>query len=210
MKLKKYLKRLLFRRDKLRPSWKEKYEVGRGTYGEPSILDWEEHTTLKVGSFCSIAGGVQIFLGGNHRADWITTYPFSVFRETAKHIDGHPASRGDVIIGLDVWIGHGAVILSGVHIGNGAVIGASAVVTRDVPAYSIVAVNPAKVVRLRFSENEISILQSLEWWSWDESKLDSAMPYLLNGDISALQTFSSKYDLSTDQDPAGDVDSRHA
>ena len=196
MRLKRFLIRLLFKNDQAKLSWKERYEVGRGTYGEPSIRHWKEPATLKVGSFCSIAEDVTIFLGGNHRTDWITTYPFSVFRESAKHIVGHPASRGDIIIGNDVWIGDSAVILSGVSIGNGAVIAASAVVTTDVPPYSIFAGNPAKVIRMRFEEEEIAILQSLEWWGWDDAKLDSAMPHLLNGDISALQAFSSKYDLS--------------
>lgn len=177
-------------------SWKDKYEVGRGTYGEPIIRHWGEPTTLKVGNYCSIAVNVKIFLGGNHRTDWITTYPFSVFRDSAKHIKGHPASRGDVIIGHDVWIGEGAVILSGVNIGNGAVIGAFAMVTRDVAPYTIVAGNPAKVIRKRFSDKDVAILQSLEWWYWDDPKLDAAMPYLLNGNVAALKTFSTKYDLT--------------
>ena len=104
-----------------------------------------------------------------------------------------------MIIGHDVWIGTDAVILSGVRIGNGAVIGASAVVTHDVSPYSIVADNPARVIKMRFREEDISILQSLEWWSWDDAKIDSAMPFLLNGDVSALHAFSSKYDLSSEQ-----------
>lgn len=124
-------------------AWKSRYEVGRGTYGNPTVLHWGEPTTLKVGCFCSIAADVKIFLGGNHRTDWITTYPFPAFWKSAAHIKGHPSSRGDVIIGHDVWIGEGAVILSGVRIGNGAVVAASAVVTRDVPPYGIVAGNPA-------------------------------------------------------------------
>lgn len=193
MKLKKLLRGVLFRNSE-KGSWKERYEVGRGTYGEPKIRRWDSPATLTVGSFCSIAKGVVIFLGGNHRTDWITTYPFTVFRESARHITGYPATRGDVVIGNDVWIGTGAMILSGVRIGNGAVIGAMAVVTRDVPPYSIVAGNPAQVVRMRFKEDEISILQSLEWWNWDDAKLDAAMPFLLNGDVSALQAFSSRYD----------------
>ncbi|MGI8964626.1 MAG: CatB-related O-acetyltransferase [Limisphaerales bacterium] len=171
--------------------WTERFTVGRGTYGEPIILHWGEPATLKVGSFCSIAGGVKIFLGGNHRTDWITTYPFSVFRDSAKAILGHPATRGDVVIGHDVWIGADATILSGVRVGDGAVIGACSVVTRDVPAYGIVAGNPAKLIRLRFTESEIACLKELAWWSWSDSKLDAAMPYLLAGDISALHAFSN-------------------
>jgi acetyltransferase-like isoleucine patch superfamily enzyme len=204
MKLKQLLKRVFLKKS----SWKEQYEVGRGTYGKPIIRHWGEPTTLKVGCFCSIASGVTIFLGGNHRTDWITTYPFSVFRKSAKHIKGHPTSRGDVIIGHDVWIGASAVILSGVRIGNGAVIGASAVVTHDVPPYSIVAGNPAEVVRMRFKEKDISILQTIEWWSWDDAKIDAAMPFLLNGDVLALHAFSSKYDLNSEQGTVPDAAKR--
>jgi acetyltransferase-like isoleucine patch superfamily enzyme len=174
--------------------WTERFAVGRGTYGEPAILHYGEPATLKVGSFCSISEGVTIFLGGNHRTDWITTYPFSLFRDSAKTIVGHPATKGDVIIGHDVWIGAGATILSGVHIGNGAVIGARSVVTRDVPSYGIVAGNPAKLIRLRFKEDEIACLKELAWWNWSDPKLDAAMPLLLAGDVSALRAFAPAYD----------------
>lgn len=201
MNLRQRLKRFLIKKkgSKRNVPWTEQYEVGRGTYGQPFILHWGEPTTLKVGCFCSIAGGVKIILGGNHRTDWITTYPFSSFRQSAMHIKGHPSSRGDVTIGNDVWIGEGAVIMSGVNIGNGAAIGASAVVTRYVPPYSIVAGNPANVIRILFRADEIAILNSLEWWNWDDSKLDAAMPFLLNTDISAFQAFSSEYDRSAEQ-----------
>jgi len=182
----------LFKKEK--PSWKELYDVGRGTYGEPTVMHWGEKATLKVGAYCSIADGVKIYLGGNHRVDWITTYPFSVFRESAKQIPGHPSTKGDVIIGHDVWIGDDAKILSGVSIGNGAVIGASAVVSSDVAPYSIVAGNPARQIKMRFTEAEILILEALEWWSWNEEKLDAAMPYLLQDDVAAIQNFSSEYD----------------
>jgi len=174
--------------------WTKQFAVGRGTYGEPVIRHWGEPATLQVGSFCSIAAGVTIFLGGNHRTDWITTYPFSVFRDSAKNIVGHPATRGDVIIGHDVWIGAGTTILSGVRIGNGAVVGACSVVTRDVPSYGIVAGNPAKLIRLRFEEDEIACLEGLAWWDWPDPKLDAAMPLLLAGDVSALRDFALAYD----------------
>lgn len=186
----------LFRKKKKHVPWTERFSVGRGTYGDPQILHWGESATLKVGAFCSIAKNVTIFLGGNHRTDWITTYPFSVFRDSAKAIGGHPATRGDVIIGSDVWIGANATILSGVHIGDGAVIGASSVVTRNVPPYGIVAGNPAKLARFRFTEDEIRRLEELGWWNWSDSKLDAAMPFLLAGDVSALLAFSRDHDFS--------------
>jgi acetyltransferase-like isoleucine patch superfamily enzyme len=185
----------LFRKVFPRPTkaWTERFVVGRGTYGEPSILHWGENATLKVGAFCSIADGVTIFLGGNHRSDWITTYPFSVFRESAKAIVGHPATKGDVVIGNDVWIGANATVMSGVRVNNGAVIGACSVVTRDVPSYAIVAGNPAKVIRSRFSEADIESLEQLAWWNWSDSKIDAGMPHLLKGDVSALRDFANEY-----------------
>jgi acetyltransferase-like isoleucine patch superfamily enzyme len=173
-----------------RKPWTERYTVGRGTYGEPEVRHWGEPATLKVGSFCSIAVDVTIFLGGNHRIDWITTYPFPVMRESAKNIPGHPATKGDVIIGNDVWIAAGATILSGVRIGNGAVIGACSVVTKDVPPYGIVAGNPAKLVRFRFSEEEIATLEKIAWWDWPDAKIDTAMPLLLAGDVAAFCAFA--------------------
>ncbi|MBN4053753.1 CatB-related O-acetyltransferase [Haliea sp. AH-315-K21] len=196
LKPKSLLKRFFFKRDK--PSWKSLYDVGPGTYGEPTVLHWGEAATLKMGSYCSIADGVKIYLGGNHRVDWITTYPFSIFRESAKNIVGHPATKGDVIIGHDVWIADDVKILSGVSIGNGAVIGASSVVSSNVAPYSIVAGNPAKPVKMRFTDDEILILQSLSWWFWDEVKLDSAMPCLLQGDVAAIHKFSIEYDQATE------------
>lgn len=173
--------------------WKHRYHVGRGTYGSPQIL-WAEGATLKVGNFCSIADNVTIFLGGNHRADWISTYPFNMLRKSASHIKGHPASKGDVVIGHDVWIGVGAILLSGVTIGTGAVIGAATVVSKDVPPYSIFVGNPGRVVKMRFNPEEISTLFSLKWWNWTDTKLDAGMIYLLNGSISKLQEFSEGYD----------------
>lgn len=180
-------------------SWTERFSVGRGTYGEPTILHWGEPATLYVGSFCSIAEGVTIFLGGNHRVDWITTYPFSVFRESARGIEGHPQTKGDVVIGNDVWIGRGAAILSGVKIGNGAVIGAYSVVTKDVPAYSIVFGNPAKLLMKRFTPEQINCLEQIAWWNWPDEKIDAAMPLLLSRQISALAEFAANEFSSSDQ-----------
>lgn len=188
---KRLLKRLLRRNGN---QWENVFPFGRGTYGSPTVRRYDESTGLTVGSYCSIAEGVTIYLGGNHRIDWITTYPFSVFKDCAKHISGHPSSKGDVIIGNDVWIGAGVTILSGVNIGNGAVVGACSVVVKDVPPYGIVAGNPAKLVRFRFSDVAIKTLEGLAWWDWPEAKLDAAMPYLLAGDVSSLSSFSTSYD----------------
>jgi acetyltransferase-like isoleucine patch superfamily enzyme len=179
---------------KKKKSWSDGYEVGRGTYGKPLVHSWGEPSTLKIGKFCSISGNVHILLGGNHRTDWITTYPFPVFWDNAKHTTDQSISKGDVSIGNDVWIGMGAMILSGVTIGNGAVIGASAVVSKDVPSYSIVAGNPAVVVKKRFPEEDISILEKIQWWDWDDPKIKASMHLLLDSQIEKLESFSNDYD----------------
>lgn len=124
----------------------KRHSIGRFTYGSPLVMFDSPDINLKIGSFCSIAGGVAIFLGGNHRIDYTTTFPFNFVFEEFCGFKGHPASKGDVIIGNDVWIGSCAVILSGVTIGDGAVIGANSIVTKDVEPYSVVAGNPARKI----------------------------------------------------------------
>jgi acetyltransferase-like isoleucine patch superfamily enzyme len=159
--------------------------IGAHSYGIPRLRWWGEPANLSIGKFCSIAEGVEIFLGGNHRVDWVTTYPFPVMRHwpQARAIKGHPATRGDVRIGNDVWLGAGCVILSGVSIGDGAVIGCRAVVSRDVPAYAIVAGNPATLVRMRFSDAQIQALQASAWWNLDPQRIRGLLPRLLSNDV---------------------------
>lgn len=159
--------------------------IGANTYGAPMIRWWGERANLSIGKYCSIADDVEIFLGGNHRTDWISTYPFSVFRKwtDARGVTGHPSTRGNVTIGNDVWLGAGCVILSGVTIGNGAVIGCRSVVSRDVPAYAVVAGNPAIVVRMRFSAEEINRLQACAWWDWEPSRVANNVKQLLSTDV---------------------------
>lgn len=161
-----------------------KHEFGRWTYGDDlQVRSWNEGAQLRVGSFTSIASGVQIFLGGEHRVDWVTTFPFNVFWPAARDRHGHPKTKGDVTVGSDVWIGSEAVILSGVTIGDGAVVGARAVVARDVPPYAIVAGNPARVLRLRFEPRVVERLLATAWWKWDDNVIARAMSDLLNTDI---------------------------
>jgi len=159
------------------------YAIGPGSYGELEVIDHGEGMTLTIGAYCSFAADVKIMLGGGHRTDWVTTYPFSVFDPELGHIAGHPVSRGDVTIGSDVWIGREALILSGVEIGHGAVIGARAVVTRDVPPYAIVAGVPARVVRSRFDADLIARLLACRWWDWDAERIRKAGPLLLSNDV---------------------------
>lgn len=163
------------------------FDIGAHTYGRPTIRWWGEAARLRIGRYTSIADDVTIFLGGNHRVDWVTTYPFPALSEgfwgEAKGITGHPATKGDVVIGNDVWIGQNSVIMSGVRIGDGAVIAAYAVVTKDVPPYAIVGGNPAQEIRRRFSPEVIESLLAIEWWNWPHQKVRRFIPYLLQDDI---------------------------
>jgi acetyltransferase-like isoleucine patch superfamily enzyme len=156
--------------------------VGDHTYGFPNIYSWGDDTKLHIGKYCSIAEGVVIVLGGEHRMDWVTTFPFSALARDwppAKQIKGHPSTKGDVVIGNDVWIGQGALILSGVTIGDGAVIGAGSVVTKDVKDYAIAAGNPAKFVKFRFDQATRIGLKKLLWWNWSDEKVVGNMGKLM-------------------------------
>lgn len=164
----------------------QKYEIGRGSYGSLKVLDFGEGATLRVGAYCSFANGVQVFLGGEHRTDWVTTYPFSALNPRFAGIKGHPRTRGDVTIGSDVWIGREAMILSGVSIGHGAVVGARAVVARDVPPYGVVAGNPSSFIRSRFTPDVVERLLAVAWWNWPAERVEAAVPLLLNPDIKAF------------------------
>lgn len=162
----------------------------RYTYGLENIKvrDWGEGADVKVGSFCSIADNVTIFIGGNHRTDWVTTYPFGHIHKDVfdHHGKGHPATKGDVVIGNDVWIGSGSTILSGVKIGDGAVIAANSVVVKDIPAYAIAGGNPAKVLKMRFSRKQIDKLLQNPWWELSDSRINDLIPLLCSNDIEAL------------------------
>jgi chloramphenicol O-acetyltransferase type B len=167
--------------------------VGRHTYGHESIevRDWGEGAALTIGGFCSIADRVVVYLGGNHRPDWITTYPFSAFPdqwETAAGVEGHPATNGDVTIGNDVWIGSSATLMSGVTVGDGAVVGANSTVTRDVAPYAIVGGNPATLIRHRFAPDVIEELLRIAWWEWSDERIAAAVPTMLSGDIERFIT----------------------
>jgi len=169
------------------------FDIGDWTYGRPIILDWGDGSKVRIGKFCSIAPHVLILVGGEHRSEWVTTYPFRELWMEAEppSVSITSRSKGDVIIQNDVWIGTRAIILSGVTIGNGAVIGAGSVVTRDVPPYAIVAGTPAHLLRMRFNATDIEKLQHIAWWEWPHEKIREAWPLLMSDDV---RSFIAKYD----------------
>ena len=150
--------------------------IGTGTYGDPIVYWWNLETHLNIGKFCSIADRVVFILGGEHSTQSKSTFPFTSFPKQWKNIDfdsGQPISKGDINIGNDVWIGYRATILSGVSIGDGAVIGAGSVISKNVTPYSIVAGNPAKLIRMRFTNSQIKSLLKEAWWDWPTEKINA-------------------------------------
>lgn len=146
---------------------------------------------LIIGKFCSIACGAKfLFTSANHTVKSLSTYPFPLFFEQwgldKANVTDAWDNKGDIVIGSDVWIGYEAVILSGVTIGDGAVIGARAVVTKDVPPYTIVGGVPAKPIRKRFSDSSIETLLALKWWDWPDEKIAKNIQAIKSGDIKKL------------------------
>jgi len=145
---------------------------------------------LIIGRFCAIARGVKFIMNGaNHKLSGISTYPFQIFAngwESFAPAEEEFPYKGDTVIGNDVWIGYEALIMPGVQIGNGAVISARSVVTKDVPAYSIVGGNPAKVIRQRFTDEEIETLEAIAWWDWPVEKITRHLAQIMAGDVDAL------------------------
>ena len=150
------------------------------------------HDKLKIGKFCSIACGAKfLFNSANHTMASLSTYPFPLFFhewELGKtNVTKAWDNKGDIIVGNDVWIGFEAVILAGVHIGDGAVIGTRAVVTKDVPPYTIVGGVPAKPIKKRFPEKTISMLLDMQWWNWPNDKIAHSIKAIQAGKIDKLQ-----------------------
>ena len=145
---------------------KKNIEIGTYSYGEPQIHRWSEKYRVSIGKFCSIADDVHLLVDGNHRSDWISTYPFGRLLDNFPKNREHPTGKGDIKIGNDVWIARSAVILSGISIGNGAVIAAGAVVVKDVNDYEIVGGNPAQSLGFRFSKSQVEALLKIAWWNW--------------------------------------------
>lgn len=167
--------------------------IGKYTYGNPTVL-WEDNTKkLIIGNYCSIANNVNIYLGGNHRTDWVTTYPFGHIHQNifdGFNGKGHPSSKGDVIIGNDVWIGANSTIMSGVTIGDGVVIANNSHVVKNIEPYSLVGGNPAKLIRYRFSEEQIKNLLEIKWWNWPDEKINKHAHLLCNEKIDEFITIA--------------------
>jgi chloramphenicol O-acetyltransferase type B len=167
-----------------------RFHMGAGSYGIPIVHDWGDDATLSIGAYTSIADDVHVFLGGQHRSDWVSTYPFPRFIEQARGIQNFRTTRGSVSIGNDVWLASGCTILSGVSVGDGAVVAARAVVARDVPPYAIVAGNPARIVRWRFSEDVRRELLATQWWTWPEEEVQNIVQFLCTEDVSLLLNYA--------------------
>ena len=165
--------------------------IGDYTYGEPLVWDDNDGTDLVIGRYCSISQEVRIFLGGNHRTDWLTTFPFDSAHSPAPE-RGRLSRWGKgtgVTIGNDVWLAYGVTILSGVTIGDGAIVAACSVVTRDVPPYTIVGGNPAEIRRHRFDDATVATLLEMAWWNWTQDHIVEAIPLLQSGDIAELERY---------------------
>ena len=169
------------------------YSIGTASYGMPIVHDNHEGSTLKIGTYCSIASNVQIFLGGQHRTNWVSSYPFPYFfamdaSYKEKYVAG--SSRGDVIIGSDVWLCANCIILSGVTIGHGAVIANGAVVSRDVAPYSVMAGNPASQIKWRFDEETRNDLLASRWWDWSQSEIIHNLDKLMSDDLTGFLAYA--------------------
>ena len=145
---------------------------------------------LVIGKFCAIATNVKFIMNGaNHKLDGISTYPFPIFGqgwEAAMDKLMELPSRGDTLIGNDVWIGYEALIMPGVKIGDGAVIAARSVVVSDIPPYVVAGGNPARPIKQRFSDSEVAQLLSIQWWDWEIDKITRNIDIIMGSDIRAL------------------------
>ena len=176
--------------------------VGDYTYYDDSADSehFENHVThhyefigdrLIIGKFCAIGKGIEFIMNGaNHRMCSVSTYPFNImgsgWEKYTPSMDELPL-KGDTVVGNDVWFGQNVTVLPGVHIGDGAIIGANSVVAKDVPAYSISAGNPCRVVRMRFDNEMIAYLLELKWWNWTADKIFENLGALTSGDYSKIK-----------------------
>ena len=172
---------------------------GKYSYGFEymQVFAWSGTDKVRIGSFNSIAKS-EYLLGGNHRIDWLTTYPFGHLHTDRFPLglingtQGNPASKGDIVIQNDVWIGFGCTLLGGVTMGNGSVAAAHSVITKSVPDYAVVAGNPARVVKYRFEQKMIDLLLQIAWWDKDDEVINAIVP-----DLQRLATYEDVLALAS-------------
>ena len=176
-------------------------QVGKYTYGNSNIevkkygpLGHGKHSwsnsEIIIGKYCSIGSGIKMYLNENHRYDWVTTYPFGhlstqIFNnfKTDLHDGRMSKGNGNITIGNDVWIADNVTIMSGVNIGDGAVIATNTHVVKDILPYSITGGNPGKHIKFRFNELQIEKLLQIKWWDFDEEIINNNLSYFVNDDI---------------------------
>jgi len=154
--------------------------IDEHTYGQPEVVHYDgPNGKATIGKYCSIARGLKILAGGMHHPDWVSTFPIRARMDLpGKFADGQPFTKGDVEIGADVWIGVDCTILSGVRIGHGAIIAAGSVCTKDVGPYEIVGGCPARLIRRRFTDEQIAALLRIAWWEWDDEQVKANVELL--------------------------------
>lgn len=168
--------------------------------------NFEEHVThhyeflgdkLVIGKFCAIARGVEFVMNGaNHRMNSVTTYPFNIMGhgwQKAAPALTDLSFKGDTVIGNDVWIGQNVTVMPGVHIGDGAIIGANTTVTKDIPPYCIAGGNPAKIIKKRFNDELIEYLLKLKWWNWPAEKIFTNLEILCGSDLDKIKEISGNF-----------------
>ncbi len=162
-------------------------EIGRNTYGLGKSSFWGPHkkSPIRIGSFCSIGPDVLFIGAAEHRVDTATTYPLRIIDGKIRN-GAETFSKGPTTVGHDVWFGARCIVLSGVTIGNGAVIGAGSIVTRDIPPYAIAVGNPARIIRYRFTPDIIERLQSSEWWNWSDDLIRERVELLTTVDAESF------------------------
>ena len=181
------------------------YTIYNDFVGDPALFEKNNvlyhypinHDKLIIGKFCSIACGAKfLFASSNHTLSSLSTYPFPILPDEWglkwENITQAWDNKGDIVIGNDVWIGYEAVILQGVHIGDGAIVGTRALVTKDVPPYAIVGGVPAHEIRKRYDSDTIESLEKLQWWNWPDEKIRECLPDLLSGNIEKLKAHAQE------------------
>lgn len=155
--------------------------MGKGSYGD--IIRRGVGNTITVGNYCSIAEGCVFDGGFGHNTKFVTTYPLNAKIRGCYHLTGHPVCKGDIVIGNDVWLGEGCMIMSGITIGDGAVVGARSIVTKNLLPYTMSVGSPAKTYKKRFTDEQIEKLLCIKWWDWDDKKIIHNAHLLMSEDI---------------------------